>query len=177
MKLIRARVVGHASICWTQVEHRKTAMDYAIKGIGLVREKNAALFPDDQMFAEMEDTMRDWVIETLIQGAYIREYHLWEKDTKQYFQKQLTLNKSSQQLAFKSGKRGFIDLAIFGLSVFGAQVPPTVINVLDLMRRKVNSAKHDPGLLVGHFLTQDEYNKAVQNISAYWQELDTQENY
>jgi hypothetical protein len=53
----------------------------------------------------------------------------------------------------------------------------TVVDALDTMRKKVNTAKHDPGLLVGHFVTQVEYDEAVQAISALWEGLDAQETF
>src|SRR4051812_12229361 len=103
MKLLNPFTVGLASICHVQVEHRKTAMEYAIAGISLVHEKNSSLFAGDKSATEIEDVIRDWVIETLIQGAYIREYHIWEKDTKKYFSDQLGLNESTQELPKKGG--------------------------------------------------------------------------
>ena len=36
-------------------------------------------------FLDLSKVMRDWVRETLLQGAYLREYHLWEKDCRAYF--------------------------------------------------------------------------------------------
>jgi hypothetical protein len=40
---------------------------------------------DDMVSSEFSSIERDWVIETVYQGAYLRQYHLWEKDCKEYF--------------------------------------------------------------------------------------------
>ena len=68
-----------------QVGHRQTAIEYAIAGVTKICEGNISVLGDNPFNSEMEATMREWVVETLLQGAYLREYHLWEKDCKAYF--------------------------------------------------------------------------------------------
>jgi hypothetical protein len=45
------------------------------------------------------------------------------------------------------------------------------------MRVKTNIAKHEPGLLVEHFVTQAEYESAVAAIEAFWEVLSQLEEY
>jgi hypothetical protein len=38
----------------------------------------------DPAYLELTDFTLEWVTETLIQGVYVREYHVWEKEVKSY---------------------------------------------------------------------------------------------
>jgi hypothetical protein len=60
-----------------QAGHRKTAIDLVIDSLrGLPNDSS------EQVFAEMGEAMRGWTIEAVVQGAWVREYHKWETDTK-----------------------------------------------------------------------------------------------
>jgi hypothetical protein len=74
-----------AAVNYIQASHRRDAVEYTIAGIKKIHELNLELFGRDPLTLEMEGTMQAWVAETLFQGAYMREYHLWEKDCKAYF--------------------------------------------------------------------------------------------
>lgn len=181
MKLLRSRTINFSNVCQVQAEYRTFAVTYAITGIGLLRERNTTLFPADMVFSEFEDATHDWVIETLVQGAYIREYHLWEKDTRQYFAEQVAINNGDQKELDKAMRKvstdGYVAMAVRGLGVFSAEISTPVFLTLDGMRKKVNNAKHEPGLLIDHFVTQEEYGGAAQTISKFWQELQSQESW
>jgi hypothetical protein len=58
---------------YIQVSHRRDAVEYTIAGIKKIHELNLELLGRDLVTLEMEDTMKDWVAETLFQGAYLRE--------------------------------------------------------------------------------------------------------
>lgn len=76
---------ANAATNYVQVGHRRTAIEYALAGIKRHHDAVLEAFGHDPFSLEMEGTMRAWVAETLLQGAYLREYHLWEKDCKAYF--------------------------------------------------------------------------------------------
>jgi len=79
-------VLGTAVYYWVHVKHRETAIDMTIEIIHHAAAKELlATTPNDPFERQMTDVMRDWAIESLIQGAWIREYHMWERDTKEYF--------------------------------------------------------------------------------------------
>ncbi len=67
---------------WFQAQHRKDAIDGVIQMI-----RNSQRPPAEFMgvLSEVDDVVVEWTIETVIQGAVLREYHHWETDTKDYF--------------------------------------------------------------------------------------------
>jgi len=157
-----------ASRYWVQSKHRETALQYLIRGTTLKHEENLAAFPGDPTWAELEGVMPNWAIETLAQGAYMREYHIWEKETKEYLAGQLHRNGFSGNAAKVSTKskenylqavqRLLNDFAVTGLRVEMAEI--------DGMRAKVNIAKHDPGVLTGHF--ESTGAKVIHRSGGVW---------
>lgn len=159
---------------FVQIQHRRNAIEYTIAGCDLVRSQNVEQFKYDQVFAELEGLMKGWVIETLTQGAYIREYHIWEKDTKQYFTNQLIRNKNREKFP-TSGSHVCRVKKVLGM--FGATLSSEILAKIDAMREKVNKAKHEPGVLVEHFISQAEYDTAIQAIEAFWDDISEQEKF
>ena len=80
--------VGSATYYFTQAGHRETAIDGAIHVLRDACEAEIKAAPSDDVARAFSITARDWVIESLIQGAWIREYHSWEVATKEYFDDQ-----------------------------------------------------------------------------------------
>ena len=77
MKLIKPPYpdnTGTALYYCIHAGHRKTAIELAVASL---RELAA--------FDQFEAAMREWTIEAVAQGAWVREYHRWETDTKSYF--------------------------------------------------------------------------------------------
>lgn len=89
-------VVGTAGYFFVQVGHRETAVEHAIEVIGEHAMRVGAGFAGDPVMAALEQPMEAWVIESLIQGAWLREYHEWERATKGYFEGQHQRNGSSK---------------------------------------------------------------------------------
>jgi len=68
---------------------------YAVgTAIGVFKRNNAAekAGQNDPLMLQLSDYTCDWLTETLIQGAYIREYHSWETEVKSFFNGQRHLN-------------------------------------------------------------------------------------
>lgn len=169
MRLKRKYLEAGASATWTQVGHRRTAIEYAVAGAKLVYKQNLEQFRHDPLFAELESVMPEWVIETIAQGAYIREYHLWEKEVTDYLGGQLRRSiRASTVLKPKAGE-SLIDAVRRVLAIFGA--PDTGVADIDAMRRRVNIAKHTPGVLVEHFVSIDDYWKMLDAIESFWEAL------
>lgn len=177
MKLIQPHLKNASTYYFIQSAHRKNAIHYAIAGINSVHDANIDAFKGDSIFSELEGHMKDWVTETLVQGAFIREYHIWEKDTKEYFNNQLCWNNDQRAFPFKRRSRSYVENIREVLPIFSAQIPSPVISAIDYMRTKVNTAKHEPGLLTEHFVTQAEYDEAAASIDQFWEELGKQENF
>jgi len=166
-----------ASVNWIQVDHRRTAIEYAVAATKLLYEQNIAQFPDDALFAELESIMPVWVVETIAQGAYIREYHLWEKDVKEYFGRHLKRNDAPPgHLNQKSGET-FVQVSRRLLALFGIPDMDVELESLDGMRVRVNSAKHDPGLLLNQFVTIEEYWGKLDSIERFWEIISTHEDF
>jgi hypothetical protein len=75
----------------------------------------------------LEGSTRDWVIETLVQGAYLREYHLWEKDCKAYFQAMAKRNGVETSMKTKSGQP-FTNLVRETLVAFGVAISDEIFD-------------------------------------------------
>lgn len=164
---------------WTQTQHRRTAIETIIACVGRVYEEDAATNAGDIVLAAFTEPMRHWLTETILQGAYIREYHIWEKDTKEYFSKQLAWNGNAQAASeWWEGLGGsHVNKVQKKLGELSADIGADTIQQFKNMNKKANIAKHDPGLLVGHFITESEYNEAVLAVVSFWEGLASQEVY
>jgi hypothetical protein len=152
----------------TQAAHHRTAIDAAV---GYVAEfaRSRPEQTDDIVSSEFWSIERDWVIETIYQGAYLRQYHLWEKNCKEYF--------SSQGAPIpKTGRQGFTEcVEQVLLSHFHIDVPQDVMAALSTVRSKVNNMKHEEGVQTEEFVSADDYVTAVATIERFWEFLEKNE--
>ena len=138
--------------------------------------KNTARLPtvpircSDPLAAEMEGSMRDWVIETLLQGAYLREYHLWEKDCKAYFTGMAQRNDAEISTKPKGGQ-SFVDLIGATLANFDVRMPVNILGAIERMRQRVNIMKHDAGLELNHFIGASDYADDIKALEGFWEHL------
>lgn len=151
----------------TQLHHRRTAIEYAVAGITRQHEANAAVFEDDALFGELEANMRDWVVETILQGAYLREYHLWEKDCKEYFREMARRNRANLKLKNRKGL-SFADAVEAVIAQFGVTIPTNCLTAIREANHKVNIMKHDEGLSIDHFITTSDYEAAMIAFKQFW---------
>jgi hypothetical protein len=170
MQLTKPYLAPGALVNYTQVGHRRTAIEYTIAGIVKIHDANLNLLGRDQLTSEMEGVMRDWVIETLLQGAYLREYHLWEKDCKAYFPTMAARNGPSMTMKTKGGQT-FTGLMRDILSSFEIVISDEIMNPIDQMRQRVNVMKHDAGLELDHFIAEKDYEAAVTALEGFWEYL------
>lgn len=164
MPFIRNFTEPGAAVNYIQVGHRQTAVEYAIAGIKRQRDDNLVQFSGDQVFFALESTMGEWVIETLIQGAYMREYHLWEKDCKAYFG------------AFPKGPRSVVAKMREIFAHHGFAVPEDIFTAIDRMREMTNVMKHEEGLTLDHFVTEADYKSTIEAIEGFWEYIIPLEN-
>jgi hypothetical protein len=80
-----------ATFYFTQTGYRQHAVETSIAIFGQTVAQEAQREHDPDVLALMPD-MGAWLSEALIQGAYMREYHAWEKDTKIYCNEQQKWN-------------------------------------------------------------------------------------
>jgi hypothetical protein len=156
-----------AAVNYIQVSHRRDAVEYAIAGIKKVHDANLELLGHDPFNSEMEGRMQAWVAETLYQGAYLREYHLWEKDCKAYFLKMALRNGEVLEMTSK-GPQPFTDRVRDILDSFSVALPTDVFEAIEDMRVRVNVMKHEAGLELEHFITETNYTEAVQALEEFW---------
>src|SRR5579859_2058965 len=176
MKLTHSITKLGATLYWVQLNHRKTAMEYIVQVIADAYTREESVSCNDLLLTEFSKTMRDWAIETLIQGAYLREYHIWEKDTKEYFANQLARNNDPRSFPFpKMGDH--IEQVKAALDLFSVEITNGILTDIDSMRKKANIAKHEPGLHDSHFVAQSEYHNAVEAIESFWEVLSKNEKY
>ncbi len=128
-----------AAVNYIQVSHRRNAVEYTITGIKQIHEINLELLGRDPLTLEMEGVMQAWVTETLFQGVYMREYHLWEKDCKAYFPAMGLRNGG----AVKLEPGPFTDRIRDILASFSVVLPTGIFDAIERMRRCVNVMKHE----------------------------------
>ena len=121
-----------AALNYIQVSHRCDAVEYTIAGIKKIHELNLELLGRDPLTLEMEGTMQAWVAETLFQGAYMREYHLWEKDCKAYFPAMALRNGGDVKLK----PAPFTDRIRDILALFSVTLPMGIFDSIERMRRR-----------------------------------------
>jgi hypothetical protein len=175
LRLVKRFLDPGASVNWVQAGHRRTAIEYAVEGARLVNKKNVSQFDGDEVFSELESMMPEWVIETIAQGAYMREYHILEKEVGEYFHRQLVANNQPLSVLKQKGGESFVSVVrrlveLFNLPELGEQV-----DQLDGVRERVNLAKHHPGVLVDHFVSIDDYWALLDAVEAFWEKLDGRE--
>jgi hypothetical protein len=170
MKLMGRYLERGALINYTQIGHRRTAIEYAIAGIQRIHDENLELRGRDTFNEEMEGTMKTWIVESLLQGAYVRAYHLWEKDCKAYFA--LMAQRNNQTLTMKPKGKSFTEfISIEVLSAFDVAVPDGILSAIERMRGRVNIMKHDKGLELDHFISEADYADAVNALESFWETL------
>ncbi len=121
----------------------------------------------------------EWVVQTLINGAYTRQFHEWEKATKGYFRNQWEWNGNQQVFALASHKKKQNEtyvhtvrnvLLVFGYSMSGR---PTFQSLCQI-QANTNRAKHRCG---GYSATLKQYNDAVEVIIDFWKDLKSHETF
>lgn len=150
----------------TQAAHKKGAIDLAIAAL---RELPA--------FDTMSEAMREWAIESVIQGAWIRTYHQWEADTKTYFNAMHIRNggeaKDWGKIKIPHVKKvSHVSKVENQISLFSAKRPPS-LSLVDEARCRVNETKHEDS----YQASEADYEKLVTAIDEFWQELADQERF
>jgi len=171
-------VIGTAAYFFVHAGHRETAIDHAIAVIREDAARSMASAADDPMMAALEGPIGPWVIESLIQGAWMREYHEWEKATKNYFEGQHRRNGApipdwKGKIAGVAGASSHVDRVRAHLRQFGASPPTAALDAIDAQRRLINAAKHEDE----YFATEEDYRTLVKAIADFWDVLAPQEEF
>jgi len=159
---------------WIQAGHRADAINWIAD---LIRDQAAAECEKatEALELELATLYGNWGVETLVQGAYLREYHTWEKETKAYFNDQRVLN-AENALHWKSRPpRSHVERIREQMEAFmatGFDLTP-----LEYARVKANVAKHEPGLLTEHFLTWEEWQALIAAVREFWAHLEALEDF
>jgi hypothetical protein len=167
MRLIKRYLEPGATGNYVQAGHHQTAVEYAIAGIKQLHDANLAQLGCHSFSSEMEGAMRAWVIETLLQGAYLCEYHLWEKDSKAYFIAMAERNGVTATMKAKGGQ-SFVELVKETLVSYDVTIAFETLDAIERMRVKVNAMKHAAGLELDHFINESDYAEAVTALEGFW---------
>jgi hypothetical protein len=154
-----------------QAGHHQTAIEAAVGYVdaGCARFLQEHRNENDNLAFEFSSIECKWVIETIYQGAYLRTYHLWEKDCREYF-----LSQAAE--VPKYPKPNFTEYVKRLLSSrFCLDVPNDVMGPLSTMRSKVNRMKHKGGVQDDEFVSAAEYAAAVAAIESFWEFLNENE--
>jgi hypothetical protein len=169
--------VGGATYFCIQAGHRETAIETAMAVIREADKRERGELAEDPVLLALTDPMADWVIESLLQGSWMREYHEWEKATKAYFDCNQARNGASK-VAWNKKLAGVprpshVDRVRAQLKMFGATLPPGVLDVIDRTRDQVNLAKHEGE----HFIGEAGYRTLVRAVLGFWEALEEQEEF
>jgi hypothetical protein len=170
MRLLRRHLEPGATHNYLDIGYRRDAVDYAIAGIAKIHDANLDGLGRNPFTSEMEGSMRDYVVETLLQGAYLREYHVWEKDCRAYFAAMAKRNGGSVNLKVKV-TRSFPQLIEGVLGAFGVSMPVDITEAIRTMRERVNTMKHADGLELDHFVSEKDYALAIEGLEGFWEHL------
>ena len=170
--------IGTAGYFWIHAGHRETAISHAISVIRDAATRELAQMADDPIMAGLSAPIGEWVVESLIQGAWMREYHEWEKATKAYFDGHHKRSGSPKpdwkaKIPGVNGAASHVDRVRTQIALFGATVPESSLIKLDEHRRLINAAKHEEE----YFATEESYCQLVKAISDFWNELAPQEEF
>ena len=152
-----------------QLGHRENVTDLAIdlikKAAGIeMQEVDAS---DDALLSELFGSGEPWAIHALLQGAYIREYHEWEKAVKNYVETQHSLN-GMQKFKWKRDGKSIVCHTIEYLGMFSATIDQSIMDAIDAVREKVNTIKHDP---LEHEVDKADYDGAINSFGAFWDRI------
>ena len=159
---------------------RKTAIDAAISVICKTAEQEDAEFADAPVSLGPSGDMGEWVVESLLQGAWMREYHEWEKATKAYFEEQHSRNGSAVKWKGKAaGVEGrtpsHMDRVKAQLALFSATVPTEILDAINDTRVNVNKSKHEHADEL--FVTESDYMLFVKSVLNFWERMGEQEEF
>ncbi len=167
---------GSALYYSVHAAHRDNAITLAIDVLRDACKREVEATPDDNLGKEFSTTACDWAIESLIQGGWMREFHMWELATKAYFDGQHLRNGAAKVDWKKRPPRGapaasHVDKVKAQLGLFGASVPGGAIDAIDRARNQVNAAKHEEEI----FVTEAGYRELVAAVATFWDALELQE--
>lgn len=151
-------------------QHRRTAIETAIQVLHDQADTEASQ-DGSALWTEATTVATGWVVESLIQGAWLREYHQWEIATKAYIQGQYARSPGgAAPPVLWRGAGSHVDKVKHQLALFNA-TPPVSLAAIDATRKQVNAAKHHTDL----FVDRGAYDALIAAIEAFWQALDEQE--
>jgi hypothetical protein len=165
MVLRRRQLKRGATEFFVQTRYRRTAIETAVGYVDAGFAHSLQEHRDDSLAPEFSSIEPKWVIETIYQGAYLRQYHLWEKDCREYF-----LSHLSQGIEITRDPGPFPEY-VNGLlsSRFLLDIPKDVMDALSTMRSKVNRMEHKEGEVQNdEFVSAADYEAAVAAIERFW---------
>jgi len=165
--------VGTAAYFLIQSSHRETVF---LLQAGIIRDAYNQPSDNDGDCLLTPALVRDWAVESIIQGAWMREYHQWEVATKTYFDGHHVRNGNSS-VNWRKPAQGspstHVAKVIEQLATFSATVPAEILDALDHHRLRVNEAKHR----TDYYATEDELRELFSAVAAFWDALDPQEEF
>jgi hypothetical protein len=164
MQLIRIHPELGAVKFLQQTTNHQIAIEAAVSYVEAGFARALPGHANDAWSSELAHIERKWVIETIYQGAYLRQYHLWEKGCKEYFTS-MGLTMSRQTHVRPDGVKDILS------SRFALTVPNDVMDALCTMLTKVNNMKHERGVQEDEFVSAEDYTVAVVAVERFWEFL------
>jgi hypothetical protein len=174
MKLKRQGLISKgANYHFIQASHREGAIHGAIEIISRDATRWIETLSVGSPDTEITRTTDAWLVETLIHGAWIREYHEWEKATKDYFNEQQRLNGSPAPKWKNSKGWSHVDFVREQLTTYSINLSPHILFIVDRNRGYIDTAKH-----YGEYLADEkQFREFHDAIADFWNELASAEEY
>ncbi len=168
---IHNTVSSKAYVNYFQSQHRRNAIKYGLHAVMQQGFQSAGKLDDGMFGAFQTNLMAPWVCETICQGAFLREYHVWEKEIREF----ISTKKREQDKSELGFDGDFLNSVKKNLSKTGLAFPQELYGKFHKFRNKVNTAKHSPGLLTEHFVSEGEVWEVNDMVRDFWANICQQE--
>ena len=112
MPLIRMHPELGATKFLVQASHYRTAIEAAVEYVNAGFPRSPPEHTSDSLASEWLSIEHRWVIETIYQGAYLRQYHLWEKSCTEYFSAMGVQMKAAKHVIHRACEAGPIVISV-----------------------------------------------------------------
>lgn len=156
-----------------QAGHRKDAVDGAIEILSRDATRWIETLSVASPAVEFTRTTDAWLIETLIHGAWVREYQEWERATKDYFNEQHRLNGAPDPEWKNRQGWSHVDFVREELATFSINLSPHILFIVERNRDYFNSAMRNGE----YFADEQQLRELHDAIADFWTELASAEEY
>ena len=156
-----------------QAGQRKDAVEGAIEILSRDATRWIETLSVGSPGVELTRTTDAWLVETLIHGAWIREYQEWERAAKEYFNEQHRLNGAPDPKWKNRQGWSRVDFVREELAAFSINLSPHILFIVERNRDYFNLATRNGE----YFADEKQFRELHGAIADFWTELVGVEEY